>query len=507
MFQRYYFGIDLGTTNSVIAVYDSATGSNKAINVDHSTLLKSMITIPDSSPDSVLVGVNQGESSTIKDVKSSIGNDSLKYTVKGKEFTPVDVSSLVLYKLKQVAQKEYEGVAEVKDVTVTVPAKFNHKQRTNTVRAAQLAGLNVISLINEPTSATLAYIDSVKKQETVMVFDLGGGTFDVSIASIVPRIKALKLPKLGIDKPKIDKQVVSIICSDGDVNLGGNDLDNLMASYAVARANSTYSSEEYREIQAKAQNLKETGADYITWDDNNDKGRQVMITSDDFVRASNEIYLRAISIVKKMLSSYSSLSIDRIVLVGGSTKNDILRANIAEDFPGIKVYHNINPDECVALGAAKNTFIMSGNADTNFFDISSDSVGVQVINDTSLSFESMIDKGTTLPAKARKQFYRRNEDQSNLFVPVYQGEYANCKYNTYLGEVNVKNIPLNTPLTTPIVCEFNMNKDGILVCSVELAGRKETVTINSKANHDVEKSSMDTDLISAFDEILKSDEF
>ena len=496
----------MGTTNSVIAVYDSFNGSNKTISVGKSPLLKSMISLAENGE--IQIGKPAGINETIKDVKSSMGEYGKKYMLGDQEYTPVIVSSMVLKELKRAAEREFNGTVEVKDVTITVPAKFNHRQRSNTVQAAKLAGLNVISLINEPTSAALAYVENIKRVETALIYDLGGGTFDASLVTITPKIKGLTLRELKIKTPPVENQIVTVICSDGDVNLGGNDLDNLIVTLALEGNTTVFTEEERREMARLAQQLKEQEKPYVVWHRQGEDETEVIMIEDHFVRASNIVYQRTNSIIKNMLMYHSTLKINKIVLVGGSTKNQFIKSNLKDDFPGIKIYSDINPDECVALGASKNSYItLSTDSDTKFFDVSSDTVGVRVLDSEGLIMDRMIEKGTPLPAKFVKQFYRQRTEQSKITVPVYQGENKNCRFNALLGEVSIDNIPLNLPLTEPLVCTFEMDKNGILVCTIEIAGVKRSVTINSKASPTASMDKEMKKLMNEFDKILQTNDF
>lgn len=491
MSERYYFGIDLGTTNSVISVYDSYTGVNEAIEFNHKTLLKSSICDEDGV---VTVGKIGDHTNTIKDIKSSIGDENKEYSMRGKEYTPVTISAMILKKLKEEAQKKYDGVAEIKDVTITVPAKFNHSQRTNTAQAAIMAGLNPISLINEPTSASLAYISETNKQETILVYDLGGGTFDASIVNVIPYIPALDLPELGIKKRKVSKQMITVMASDGDINLGGNDIDNIAVCLAVGRAGVDVTPTELEELRYKVQSLKESNTTSYTW--NSKKGEQVTLTQDDIANATNQIYQKTLAIVMKMLQKHPSVVLDKIVLVGGSTKSEYIRANIKDDFPNIKVYHNINPDECVSIGAAKNTFLMmSSDAKINFYDISSDTVGVGVFKDGGNipMMEKMLEKGTALPAQFTKILYKSRPDQTTIVLPVYQGEHNICRYNHPIGKLTLEDIPVDIDEFTPVKVTFAMDKNGILTCTAKMLDREVKVKIDSKADRTLHDSTNDSE--------------
>ncbi len=503
---RYFFGIDLGTTNSVISVYDAALDTLRTIKVGESALVKSAIYYPKDS-DKLQVGKPTPESDLIKDVKSSIGDDNKKYKLRDKTFTPVDVSAFVLKTLKLAAQKEFPELKEIKDVTVTVPAKFNHKERSNTVKAANKAGLNVVSLINEPTAASLSYVGTMKRQEVVLVYDLGGGTFDASVANVVPKIKALNLPKLKIKTKPVERQIVSVVCSDGDVNLGGNDLDAEFVRVATEGINHDFTEKQYKSLISTAQEFKESGKEAVSWR-SDDETVEVTFLEEHLVKATEKIYKRTYSIVQNMLRNRSSIVIDKIILVGGSTKNPYLQRMLKEDFPGVRIFSNINPDECVSLGAAKNTFISTGEAtDMSFFDISSDTVGAKIWDGERLIFERMIEKGTSLPAKFTKKFKRHSESQTTITIPIFQGEYNDCNYNYQLGSVSIDNIPLSTPLDENLLCTFEMDKNGILTCTICIAGKTRSITINSRANDSQTNESVDKELESAIEDILTTNLF
>lgn len=480
---RFYFGIDLGTTNSVAACYDAAKGTCKTLMHHMSPLVKSQLWLDEQGVERVgsVPKTTRSIGDSVKDVKSSMLLNS-KFELGKEVYTAVQVSSKILAELKEVINKEYaEQVGhEITDVTITVPAAFNNIQRMNTLKAAKLAGLNVISLINEPTAAALAYADDVQHQETVLIFDLGGGTFDVSIVTLSPKIPALRLPKLGIDLPTLDRQMVNVLRSDGDTHLGGNDLDWLMVDIAckAVRDDIVLNKSKLREAMDKAQHVKEqdgTIVEVVTLD----TGENIIIDDDCFMQASDIIFNRTDKIVKKLLSTVGATSIDRIVFVGGSTKNKYICSRVAGNHPGVPTYNNINPDECVAIGAARNSYIMSGaDKSMSFTDIVTGSVGILVKLDTSCVFQKMLSKGEPLPALKTLFVQKSTIDQSIIKIPVYQGENVDYKLNQEIGSLTISDIPEDVSLEDNISCTLKINKSGVLNVTARLRDKEYSTEID-----------------------------
>lgn len=498
---RFYFGIDLGTTNSVAACYDAAKKICTTLQFKNgSSLLKSQVWLDDTNTKRVgSTGEYQEVTEVIKDVKSSMMLNSSFRLGKG-ELTAVQVSADVLQELKELINKEYrEQVGhEIKDVTITVPAAFNNIQRSNTLQAASLAGLNVVSLINEPTAAALAYVDRIKKQETVMIYDLGGGTFDVSIVSISPKIPAIKLPVLGIDLPEQSRQMVNVLRSDGDTHLGGNDLDRCMVEIAMqVKGVAHIKPQVFSKALEKAQKLKEHDGKGIESCYAEDDEEVLLFDSSVYEAATDAIFEKTQVITTKLMSTMGSTVLDRIVFVGGSTKNKYLCQRVGRMFAGVQKFNDINPDECVAVGAAMNSYIMSGTDDSiSFTDIVPSSLGILVTSSGTETFNKMLLKGEPLPAMKTISLQKATREQKAIQIPVYQGENIAFKQNHMIGELVISGIPYQVTVNDEIQCTLKVNKSGVLSVTAKLLGEeyKTEIDMSSIQITEAEQDEMLSDL-------------
>lgn len=491
-YSRFYFGIDLGTTNSVAACYDAAKGVCRTLVHQNGTpLVKSQLWRDFTGE--VKVGAipedRFSNAEVIKDVKSSMMLNS-EFSLGKDKYSAVEVSAEVLSTLKQIINLEYsEQVGhEIKEVTITVPAAFNNIQRSNTLKAAEKAGLSVISLINEPTAAALAYADKITRQETVMIYDLGGGTFDVSIVTISPKIPALRLPALGIDLPEQPRQMINVLRSDGNTRLGGNDLDRCMVEVAMQdKELQSLTQDVLKDAMHKAQRLKEHGGKGIEAAYVNE---EVSLIFDEgvYTCATKEIFDKTSEIVKKLMSTVGSVEINRIVFVGGSTKNSYLREQLGEMFTGVPMFNDINPDECVAIGAAMNSFILSGQEGVmSFTDIVSSSLGILVKSDFNETFKKMLQKGEPLPAIKTIGLQKSDPSQQSISIPVYQGEQISYKQNHKIGELVISDIPSYVTVEDEIQCTLKVNKSGVLTVSAKLLGEEYRTEIDMSSVQVIEE--------------------
>ena len=464
-------GIDLGTTNSLVAYMHN--GEAKAVrNKDgKSTLVPSIVHFK--ADGTTLVGdaaremVGVDPANTIYSVKRLMGKsyndlrniqeyigyevidedkDSLvKIKVKDKYYTPIELSALILVELKQRIEAELQQ--PVSKAVITVPAYFNDAQRQATRDAGRLAGLDVLRIVNEPTAASLAYgISDKDTDEIIAVYDLGGGTFDISIL-------------------QIQDGVFEVLSTNGDTFLGGDDFDNLIVEYfktqqnvdAEAFANDKIMSQQYR-IMAEAAKKKLSSHAYFEGDWN---GQTFTMERSDFETLALPLVVRTIESCKRALSDakLQISDIQHIVMVGGSTRMPIVKEKVS-DFFGKGLHDKLNPDEVVALGAAIQADILAGNQkEILLIDITPLSLGIETVGGL---MDVIIPRNSKVPSKLGRQYTTSVDGQSNLKIAVFQGERDLVQHNRKLGEFILKNIPPMPAGLPKIEIQFMLNADGIL---------------------------------------------
>ncbi len=493
-------GIDLGTTNSVVAVMEGKEA--KVIpNPEGNRLTPSVVAFTDKGE--VLVGeparrqAVTNPSKTIYSVKRFMGRrhsevaseekmvpyqvvggpeDYVKIKAGDQEFTPSEISAKTLRKLKESAEA-YLGHT-VNKAVITVPAYFNDAQRQATKDAGQIAGLEVARIINEPTAASLAYGLDKKAHEKICVFDLGGGTFDVSILEVADG-------------------VFRVISTNGDTHLGGDDFDQALINY-VADQFKRDQGIDLRKDQMALQRLQEAcekakkelsssastdiNLPFITADASGPKHLQMNLTRVDFEKMVDDLIERVRGPVLQALkdAKMQPSDIDEVVLVGGSTRIPKVQAVVKEIF-GKDPHKGVNPDEVVAIGAAIQGGVLSGEVqDILLLDVTPLSLGIETLGGV---MTKLVERNTTIPAERKQVFSTADDNQNAVTVRVFQGEREMCADNRLLGQFNLDGIPPAPRGVPQIEVKFDLDANGILsVAAKDLGtGKEQTVRIEQSS--------------------------
>lgn len=484
---RPCFGIDLGTTNSAISVLRSGKIPD-IIKLDNGSSTLPSCVLWTGKGDEFIVGEeaykNRYKASAIYSVKRMMGSDEdivLKYGNKEKVMKPEEVSALILKELAKQASKQY---GEVKDVVITVPAYFDNKQLEATRKAGELAGLNVLKTFREPTSASLLYNieDTGKSEVQVLVYDLGGGTFDVSLVKISQTKDTSEIDSIyGFTSNNVSDEsgnlTLSVIRTDGDSHLGGDDIDNelyaiLEEKLSAKGVNVKYIPKETKEqLKLKLESKKKDFAIghlmNMNFKLNDSKGtevkEQILFTTEDFFRATEVIYKKTKKLVENTLSGFNSELLDSIVLVGGSTKSTLLKSMLKRDFPSVKIDDALNPDESVALGAAVEAHrVKFGDNNVSVFDVLPLSIGILADG----KIHKLIMRNQVVPYSATKIFTNTRDNQEQISVHVYQGNSNRPEECINLGSLVIKDIPKGKAHTVKIQVKLEVNAEGILQCGV-----------------------------------------
>ena len=472
-------GIDLGTTNSCVAIME---GGNVTIipNSEGARTTPSVVNIKDNGE--VVVGeiakrqAVTNPTSTVSSIKTHMGSD-YKVEIFGKKYTPQEISAKTLQKLKKDAEA-YLG-EEIKEAVITVPAYFTDSQRQATKDAGTIAGLDVKRIINEPTAAALAYGLEKKKEEKVLVFDLGGGTFDVSVL-------------------EISDGVIEVISTAGNNHLGGDDFDNEIIKWLVAEfkkdtgidlSNDKMAYQRLKDAAEKAKKelstLMETSISlpFITMDATGPKHLEMKLTRAKFNDLTRSLVEATQEPTKTALrdANLSANQIDEILLVGGSTRIPAVQEWV-ENFFGKKPNKGINPDEVVAAGAAIQGGVLMGDVkDVLLLDVTPLSLGIETAGGV---FTKMIEKNTTIPVKKSDVYSTYANNQTAVTIKVFQGERARAIDNHILGEFNLEGIPAAPRGVPKIEVTFDIDANGIVhVSAKDLGtGKENNITISGSSN-------------------------
>lgn len=495
-------GIDLGTTNSAMAYYD---GKDAKIipNKEGRNTTPSVVAFTDKGE--VLVGEPAKRQAitnperTIYSVKRIMGmmcnekkaqeakkhvqykivdkNGACAVEVDGKVYTPQEISAKILMKLKKDAE-EFFG-EEVTDAVITVPAYFNDSQRKATQEAGKIAGLNVLRIINEPTAASLAYGLDKKGEEKILVYDLGGGTFDVTVL-------------------EIGDGTFQVLATDGNAFLGGDDFDNRIVQWLIdefkAETGIDLSNDKMalQRLKDAAETAKkelstkeetEINLPFITADQTGPKHLVKKLTRAKFESMIDDLLQETLKHIDTALNDagLSKDEIDEIIMVGGSTRIPKVQQLVSDYFNGKKLNKSVNPDEVVALGAAIQAGVLSGDVkDVLLLDVTPLSLGIETLGGV---MTKIIEKGTTIPVKKSQIFSTAEDNQTAVTIHVLQGEAELAKDNKSLGQFNLEGIPPAPRGVPQIEVTFDIDANGILNVSAKdkTTGKEQKITITGSS--------------------------
>ena len=467
-------GIDLGTTNSVVAVMEA--GEPVVIpNAEGSRITPSVVGFSRSGER--LVGATAKRQAiinpdrTISSIKRHMGSD-YKVKIDDKNYTPEEISAMLLQKLKADAET-YLG-DKVTDAVITVPAYFNDAQRTATKTAGEIAGLNVQRIINEPTAASLAYGLEKKENETILVYDLGGGTFDVSVL-------------------EVGEGVFEVKSTAGDTKLGGDDWDQRVVDYVadefkkqegIDLRNDKQALQRLREASEKAKvelsSVVQTSINlpFITATQEGPKHLDVNLTRAKFEELTADLAERTVTAFKRSLSDagISEKELDEIILVGGSTRMPHIY-ELVKRLGGKEPHKGVNPDEVVAVGAAIQGGVLAGTVkDVVLLDVTPLSLGIETLGGV---FTKLIERNTTIPTRKSEVFTTAVDGQTDVEVHVLQGEREMASANKTLGRFHLVGIPPAPRGIPQIEVTFDIDANGIVNVSAKdrATGKEQSITI------------------------------